>query len=294
MTYRPTEFARDLNARMRGTGAPFFDDWRQGVHPPLLPAAEAVASRIRLHGSVRARNSSMVFAFNLLLPFVGGGLQLDPPLDDVTWDSVEIEWTPPGALLGEIDGEVPREDERATAIDGVLWGERGGKRVVVLVEVKLSEGGFTTCGGKDSRGNRDRDPCRDGRLFFEAPERCYLTRPYRKTRDRRYWAIFEAAHGSVCDAFPKVEPGPCPFAHDAQQLMRQHALALAMEQEGLADEAWVLVLHHDANPDVPGHFDAYRELVADPTRLVRQPASVLLRSGAPARWSDWMRQRYLL
>ena len=293
-TYRATPFARDLNAAMRGGGSPCFPDWRDGLYPPLVPRAELVASRIRLHGSVQARNSSMVFAFNLLLPFTGPELRLAAPLSDVAWERVELEWTPPGGLLGEVDGEVPRPDERATAIDGVLWGRRGAKRIVALVEVKLSEGGFTPCGGVISRGNRDQAPCHDAALLYSAPERCYLTRAVGKQRDRRYWSIFARAHGDLASAFPGVTTPGCPFAGDSQQLMRQHALALALEQEGLADEAWVIVLHHDHNPDVPGHVDDYRALVADPGRILRQPASTLLATDPIEGWADWMLARYLL
>lgn len=292
--YRPTPFARSLLEQMRGGGSPLFDDWRDGLHPTVLARAEAAAEQIRLHDSVRARNSSMVFAFNLLLPFVDFDFRLGAPFDDVTWDRVEIEWTPPGHLLGEIDGDVPRDDERATAIDGVLWGRRGGARVVVLVEVKLSEGGFTTCGGLGSAGNHDHGPCRDATVLMSDPGRCYLTRPWRKKRDRRYWPIFEAAHGGLAAAFPGAKAEACPFAGDAQQPMRQHALALALEQEGLADEAWLLLLHHDHNPDVRAHFDAYRALTADPSRLLCWPASTLLAAGPPTDWASWMRHRYIL
>jgi hypothetical protein len=292
--YRATAFARSLNASMRGDGPPCFPDWRDGLHPPSRSRAEEVAAGIQLHGSVAARNSSMVFAFNLLLPFTGPDLRLPAPLSGVAWESVELEWTPPGDLLAEIDGDVPRDDERATAIDGVLRGRRDGRRVVALVEVKLSEGGFTPCGGCESRGNRDRAPCRDAGLFLASPERCYLTRPLRKRRDRRYWSIFSAAHGDLARAFPGVSGGGCPFEGDAQQLMRQHALALAIEQEGIADETWLVVLHHDRNPDIAGHVDAYRSLVAEPDRIVCLPASSLLAAEPVEGWADWMRARYLL
>jgi len=295
-SFTPTPFAVSLLDAMRAGGSPVFPDWRDGIYPPLREAAEVAASSIRLHKAVRARNSSMVFAFNLLLPFKeASSLRLPPPLDDVVWERLELEWTPPGALLCEIAGDVPEPDEPATAIDGVLWGRRGDAAVVVLVEVKLTEGGFTHCNGKDSRGNRDRAPCEDVAVLLDSPQRCYLRRPYRATRERRYWPIFEAAHGSLRGAFPGVRDGGCPFAGDGQQLMRQHALALAMEQEGLADQAFVLVLHHDDNPDVPEHFEQYWAITATPGRLLRLAASRLLESDPTGGdWAAWMRARYLL
>lgn len=270
------------------------DHWLDGIYPPLREAAAARGAQVRLHDHVRARNSSMVFAFNLFLPFQKHPLVLGPPLEGVEWEQVDLEWTPPGDLLCEIDGPVPRENEHSTAIDAVLWGRGpGGRRVAVLVEVKLGEGGFSPCRGVKSPHNRDRGPCDDGAVFLAHPERCYLSWPRHQARPRRYWDLFRQAHGSVAAAFPGVSSGPCPFRADGQQWMRQHALALALEQADQVDQAWCLLVHHDRNPDVPPPFDAYRAWVAHPHRFLRLTASTVLASG-PADWARWMQHRYLL
>ncbi len=279
---------------MRAGGSPLYDDWLDGVPPDLRDAAREAAADIRLHDYARARNSSMVFAFNLMLPFQRHPLVLGAPFAEVSWQRVTLEWTPPGQLLAEIRGEVPGPREAATAIDALLEGQRpDGARVAVLVEVKLSEAGFSSCGGAVSRCNRERFGCDDAQAMLAEPHRCYLTQPRHQRRPRRYWEIFARAHGSLAAAFPSAGSGPCPFRGHGQQLMRQHALALAMEQEGLADVAWLVLLHHDHNPDVPVHFDAYRATVADPRRLLRWPAARLLEAG-PADWAAWMRHRYHL
>jgi hypothetical protein len=279
---------------MRAGGSPMYEHWLEGVHPELRAAATEASRGIRLHDYARARNSSMVFAFNLFLPFPRHPLRLGAPFEDVCWSGVRLEWTPPGRLLGEIRGDVPGPREKATAIDALLEGLRpSGARVAVLVEVKLSEAGFTTCGGAVSPRNLERFGCDDAHAMLAEPQRCYLTKPPHQRRPRRYWEIFEAQHGSLAGAFPGVSSGPCPFRGHAQQLMRQHALAMAMEQEGLADEAWLLLLHHDHNPDVVPHFDAYQATAARPERLLRWPATRLLAAG-PLPWAAWMRQRYFL
>ncbi len=155
---------------MRRGGSPLLDDWLQGIYPPLRPQAETAARGIELHPSVRALNSSMVFAFNLLLPFRERPLDLGPGLRQLAEQRIELEWTPPGRLLGEIDGEHPGEGEKATAIDGLVQGRRSdGRRVAGLVEVKLSEGGFTQCGGAVSLRNRDRAACQDARELLRRP-----------------------------------------------------------------------------------------------------------------------------
>lgn len=308
--FEPTPFARALLTSMRawrarqagrpGLAPPMWPAWTDGIWPGLQGLAAHVLEEdaVRPHSHLAALNSSMAFAFNLFLPFRAGadlGPALAPVVGPLVVDEVRFEWIPPGDVLGEIDGDVPRDDEPATGVDVMVRGRRGDARVVVLVEVKLSEGGFTPCGGRTSPANRRPDLCAGG--FLADPHACYLTRPFRKRRDRRYWAIFEAAHGSVTAAFPGAGPGPCPFAGDAQQPMRLHALALGLVQAGLADEAWVVLVHHDDNPDVPPKWDAWQGLLPAGARVARIPASTVIAAGGAHgldRWASWMFDRYRL
>jgi len=288
--------------------SPLWPDWRSSLHPALLPTAEARVSSgaLPLHDYAHALNSSQAFAMNLFLPLAGGdpgafagflGAELGVMLE---LESVDLEFFGSGDLLAEIPRAEPGPNDKLTAADvAIHLRDTDDRRGVLLVEVKLTESGFTPCGGIQSRGNRDRQPCLDAGLFFREPDRCYLRRPYRAVRDRRYWQIFEMAHGSVGDAFPRrPSAGGCPFAGDWQQPMRNHALALAMEQAGLVDFWHLALVHHDANPFVPGPWDEYREAVADRQFLHRWPASTLLPAlGAAAGVADyeaWMRARYVL
>lgn len=310
--FEPTAFARQLLGhclRYRARAehddpsvrvSPLWDHWTDGVHPELRERAlNLVAEKgIRLHSHAAALHSSMVFAFNLFLPPDAGSwvvAALGARFDDVRVDRVDIEWVPPGRYLAEIDGDSPREDESSSAIDAVVWGTRADSRsVAILLEVKLSEGGFTPCGGRESRGNRRRDVCESAATFLAEPTACYLTRPYGKARNRRYWEIFDRAFGSVAQAFPGSSDGPCPFAGDRQQPMRQHALALALEADGGIDEAWLVLVHHDDNPDVLPHWEHYRTTVADSGRIVSLPAGQMIRAGDDAwpLWASYMRERY--
>ena len=119
-----------------------------------------------------------------------------------------------------------------------------------------------------------------------------------KQRDRRYWEIFAASHGSVRNAFPGVDiDGPCPFAGNAQQPMRNLAIARALEQEGMVDEAWSVLCAHDGNPDVPGHWKEWAEMLPDPAITPSLPASAVIDAGEAegyGAWAAWMRERYRL
>ena len=263
------------------------------------------ADSARLDDNVAHIRSSQAFAFNLFLPFREGSRTrlsetVSEVLDtDIRIDRIQFEWIPPGALLGELVGEWPADGESATAVDVVLWSRLANdRRAAVLVEVKLSETGFTRCNGPDSRGNRRKDMCRSARLFFDDPNECYLRRPWRKDRDRRYWEIFAASQGSVRNAFPGASlDGSCPFRHDAQQPMRNLAIARGLEQEGLVAKSWFALCQHDDNPDVAAHWEAWQTMLPDRAAAPCLPASTVVRAGLEdghEDWAAWMCSRYRL
>lgn len=175
-----------------------------------------------------------------------------------------------------------------------------GRRVAILIEVKLSEPNFTPCGGRTSPGNQRRDVCDSAALFFSAPSACYLTRPLRQRRDRRYWEFFEGAHGTVAAAFPGAgHAGPCPFANDMNQPMRNLAIARGLEQdEGWdIDRAWFVLCAHDDNPKIPELWREWQLLLPDQSMSPSLPASQVVNAGEAegfTGWARWMRKRYLL
>jgi hypothetical protein len=184
-------------------------------------------------------------------------------------------------------------------VDCAVWvQDEQGRNGLVLIEVKLAEAGFSTCNGLTSPGNRRKDVCGSASTMFANPSHCYLTHPYRATRDRRYWTIFEKQYGSLAKAFPFVKDGPCPFAGHFQQPMRNHALALGLVQSGFCDFAHFGLLYHDHNPDVPTYWQQYCAGVADPGMLFSIKASELIdrapHSGGWQTWAHYMRKRYAL
>jgi hypothetical protein len=183
--FTPTAFARSLTAHAcawrrgyDGSAHPLFATWSDGIHPAFRDAAISVVASdgVRLHKYASAVTSSQAFALNLFLPFRDGDrAALSARLSELvhlafTIDRITFEWIPPGALLGEIDGERARVGEHATAVDVVLWGRLPGEdRTALLLEVKLGEGGFTLCKGRDSSSNHRKDVCSSAALFFDDP-----------------------------------------------------------------------------------------------------------------------------
>ena len=312
--YQPTKFAISLEEHLKewrygvdGTRSKMWDCWTDGIYPSYRALAKEVvrADSVKLHDYAAHLLSSQVFAFNLFLPFrERRRARLSEHVSDLvgarlTIDSVCFEWVPPGALLGEIEGERPKDNEPATAVDVMLWCRlASGQPAAVLIEVKLSEKGFTHCNGYKSRANRRTDVCESARLFFDDPSACYLRRPKRKRRDRRYWEIFAATYGSVSEAFPGAEiDGSCPFVGDAQQPMRNLAIARGLEQEGTVARAYFVLCAPDDNLDVARHWAEWRELLPDSDMAPSLPASDVICLGEAegyADWAAWMRNRYRL
>ena len=130
------------------------------------------------------------------------------------------------------------------------------------------------------------------------PNACYLRRPVRQRRDRRYWEKFARSHGSVRQAFPHADlNGPCPFAYDMEQPMRNLAIAQGMEQESPARQAWFALCAHDANPNVAVRWTEWTRLLPDQSMAPVLPASDVIRIGQAEGLTDWaayMRERYQL
>ena len=294
---------------MDGSNARMWERWTDGIYPEYRELAQDVVSvdSVRLHQYAAHLRSSQVFAFNLFLPFRQGNQErLSDRVSEAigthfSIDEVGFEWVPPGALLGEIRGESPVGNEPATAIDVVLWGHLPEeRRAAVLLEVKLSEGDFTHCAGRTSPGNDKKDVCASAARFFEDPSNCYLRRPLRQHRDRRYWEILAASQGSVRAAFPGAETeAECPFAYSMQQPMRNLAIARGLEQDqgsGVA-QAWFGLCAHEKNESVSEHWEEWRSLFSDRSLAPSIPASEIVRTGEAAgllEWAAWMQARYRL
>lgn len=312
--YQPTDFERRLEAhvkewraRVDGSRHRYWKHWTRGIYPAYRDLAETSvrADAVRLHNQAAHLRSSQAFAFNLFLPFrEGKRAQLSEHVSrllgsQLTIERVQFEWVPPGGLLGEIAGDRPVGDEPATAADVVLWSRlKNRRRSAVLLEVKLSERNFTPCGGRDSRGNQREDVCQSAALFMRDPNACYLRRPVRQRRDRRYWEIFARNYGCVRQAFPHADlSGPCPFAYDMQQPMRNLAIARGMEQAGMVQQAWFALCAHDENPDVAAHWAEWTRLLPEPSLAPILPASEVIGIGEAEGLTDWagyMRERYQL
>ncbi len=107
-------------------------------------------------------------------------------------------------------------------------------------------------------------------------------RPLHQRWDRRYWKIFNDAHGAVAEAFPGVDgTGACPFAFSMQLPIRNLEVARSLEQDGGSGiaAAWFVLCVHDANPDIAGQWRKWQRILTDSSMARSLPASDVISAG---------------
>ncbi len=132
-----------------------------------------------------------------------------------------------------------------------------------LIEHKLTENEFTTCGGFRSRGRKPKHDC--SRSFSEimAEKRlCY----YHDVRRFHYWDITEASQGFFVN---HARHAQCPFQGGMNQLWRNQLLAMAVEQDDRQPYKHVSfsVVRHPENHSLDVSLMAYEDLIDENTKF---------------------------
>jgi hypothetical protein len=158
-----------------------------------------------------------------------------------------------------------------------------------LIEHKLTESEFTTCGGFKSRGRTPRHDC--SRSFSDIladKSMCY----YHDASGYNYWRITEANEDFFANHPAHAE---CPFWGGMNQLWRNQLLALSVEQDDRQPYKHVSfsVVKHPRNGHLDGTLDTYKNLIADnPKFSVFTSADVIAAASEHedtelAEWVEW-------
>lgn len=130
-----------------------------------------------------------------------------------------------------------------------------GEPCLWIIEHKLTESEFTTCGGYRSKGNKDKQRCKCNGIsdLVANPGRCHY-----HNIGYKYWDIMKKNP----DAFKAAEAvGRCPFIGGMNQLWRNHLLALEYVAGGEYAHVTFSVVHHRDNEALKETLDAYRNLI---------------------------------
>ena len=168
-----------------------------------------------------------------------------------------------------------------------------GKHCLWLIEHKLTEQEFTTCGGYRSKGNKKKDLCRTKGLgeILDNTDNCHYARIKFK-----YWDVMKQHKGAFKTG---SDSHWCPFCGGMNQLWRNQLLAFAYMDSGKYDHVSFSVVHHKENKSLTRTMEEYRELISHEitmTSFTNEDAiSAYEKHARPASdWAQWYRNLYLL
>jgi len=162
-----------------------------------------------------------------------------------------------------------------------------GELCLWLIEHKLTEAKFTSCGGFKSKGRKSHHDCSKSfaELLKHKPS-CY----YHDVRNFNYWNITDANRDFFVN---HARHAHCPFQGGMNQLWRNQLLALSVEQDDRQPYKHVSfsVVRHPGNHSVDESIKAYKDLIDDnPKFSVFTSADVISAANAVGdrQLDDWV------
>jgi len=130
----------------------------------------------------------------------------------------------------------------------VLYQNKQGELNLWLIEHKLTEQEFTTCGGAKSKGRQaGKHSCNSIVDILQNPSLCY----YHSACRYNYWNI-TARHPSEFARDNLLKTEGCPFKGGLNQLWRNQLLAIAIEssRDWPFKKVFFSVVHHPPKPSL--------------------------------------------
>ncbi len=169
-----------------------------------------------------------------------------------------------------------------------------------LIEHKLTENEFTTCGGAKSNGRKlGNYTCDSTAAILENPDLCY----YHGKCKYNYWPMTLANETT----FPRdnlLSHAGCPFKGGMNQLWRNTVLALAVENASEGPYAkykkvHFSVCHHPENHILNKSMAAFQAMLGDKDRFSSFTSEPLIAAARQIenpemkKWTEWYRALYL-
>ncbi len=285
------------------------DEFRKQYQPIYPPIVERFLSHQRrfpfkTHKFIGHMASSQAACASLFLPLLQHPdaaaevlRSVKPDLDRIATDHLDagfrIEfWDEPDNMLNDHTPAAGTDADFAIA-----YYDKAGGLKLWLIEHKLTESEFTTCGGCRSRG---RNPqiygCDSAADVISDKDLCY----YHGALGYRYWDI-TLSHPEVFRSERLQASNVCPFQGGMNQLWRNQLLALSVESS--ADwpysEVWFSVVRHPMNHALTDVIIQFRQMLGPAGRFFDFTSDTLIaaaeRIGYSA-WRDWLnyyRELYL-
>jgi hypothetical protein len=282
----------------------------------LLPIHSSIQQRVRshkerypfkLHKFIGHMASSQAACANLFIPLLIHPREAALVLQAVKPDLYEIAvekfdsgfrlefWDEPDNALNDHNPVSGTDADIAIA-----YYTREGKLNLWLIEHKLTEAEFTTCGGYRSHGrNKEIHRCDSITEILNNPRLCY----YDSVSNYRYWQITQANP----ETFPVKNLQnyiECPFKDGINQLWRNQLLAVAIEtsksERWPYERVYFSVVHHPKNQALDSTIASFRDLVGDSDRFSSFTSDLIINRAKALdfpslrSWVDWYSDLYFI
>lgn len=162
-----------------------------------------------------------------------------------------------------------------------------------LIEHKLTENEFTTCGGTISEGRKPDHNCSASFSDILAnKDICY----YHSGSKFNYWNITEENKSF----FLNTHHQGCPFKGGLNQLWRNQLMGLALESRGDYKHVYFSVVHHPDNHSLDNSINQYKKLINDNPKFSCfaskdvLEAALLVNDLHLSKWVSWYKEIYMI
>lgn len=162
-----------------------------------------------------------------------------------------------------------------------------------LVEHKLTESEFTTCGGYRSEENTNKERCFNSfNTILADKDLCH----YHRINRYEYWNLTDTNKDLFINALTETQ---CPFMDGVNQLWRNQLLGLGLEQQCKFKHVFFSVVKHPDNNAINEVLSKYQWLISNDIRFNWFPscemiyAAEAMNNEALDAWAAWYRDLYM-
>jgi len=246
--------------------------------------------------------SSQIACANLFLPILESPVIAARILRAVKPDlkSIAVEELDNGFRLEFWDQGVNRlgdhDAQGGTDVDiAIAYRNQEGEVCLWLIEHRLTEQEFQSCGAYRSPANRHRDSCDSNAAAKRGRENCY----YHSAKRFNYWNI-TLANKALFPTEALQKEDSCPFKGTLNQLWRSQLMAAAIESDptGRYKKVYSSVACHPGNVSLLPAMQAFQNLLGQKDRFFWFTSDQLLdvaeKTEHPAiqTWAKWYRELY--
>jgi len=177
---------------------------------------------------------------------------------------------------------------------GIAYYNNNDELCLWLIEHKLTEAEFTTCGGAVSKGKKTTHNCsKSVSEIIANKDFCY----YHQVKEYEYWNITEKNLSFFTNHTNHKE---CPFKKGMNQLWRNQLMGLALENEKKYTNVYFSVVKHKDNDSLDKTIKEYKNLINDNPKFSVFTSNELialaskLDDSSLKDWIEWYNELYIV